>query len=393
MSRTTANKITLEQVLAVLPPGERVGDKTRTECPVSSAPSPRVSNGSKAVVVKCWTDGCHSGAAWRAIKKLLPKPTTENVASGLTVAQYAAMKGLNASWLQLMFGIYDAKWRGKPAVALPYHDEQGGLAGIRFRISAEGDEQVQVETRRPLLALRIEIPMVEGDYDLVLVGGRIGYPNSRSQRQRPAFSGAKTWKKEWAELARIPDASDYPQPEPGRRGISSNALLPICRPPKFNIIPFSEQTKDPSALHMTTTIAKPQHVVADTLPAGFDSMSRREQFQARKARRMVIEESGFFKEFEAACANALTLDGIAVAPPRPFTDSGNAEMLVDMYGKRLFGMYSMTEAFYVWDGKVWMRDERGVRLLPYTKDVARSILDETCGSLRGAGKRKTRRFR
>jgi len=58
----------------------------------------------------------------------------------------------------------------------------------------------------------------------------------------------------------------------------------------------------------------------------------------------------------------------------PYTESGNAERLVQMFGD-YFRWLSDIDCLYTWDDKVWRPDKDGNLLLPATKIVARSIVD------------------
>ena len=65
-------------------------------------------------------------------------------ARGLTLEQYALAKCLDVAIL-MSFGLRDREWYGTPALAIPFHSEDGEIAAIRYRLcikkGAGGDER------------------------------------------------------------------------------------------------------------------------------------------------------------------------------------------------------------------------------------------------------------
>src|SRR5262249_1932093 len=59
-------------------------------------------------------------------------------------------------------------------------------------------------------------------------------------------------------------------------------------------------------------------------------------------------------------------------PKRPFTDSGNAELLVDLYGKR-FRFVKNWNRFIVWSGTHWQEDVGAIEVGRLAKRAVREI--------------------
>lgn len=131
---TTANPITLQQVLSVLP-AKRDG---KYECPVCGEWHLSIAEKNGKVLVKCWT-GCE-GVFERLVEKVkgLKPPTNNHSGPGLTVAQYAEAKQLPEDWLRDFFLLEDITFFNKPAVSSPYwclelmkNDEEKLVLGAR----------------------------------------------------------------------------------------------------------------------------------------------------------------------------------------------------------------------------------------------------------------------
>lgn len=92
---------------------------------------------------------CHAGCTQEAVlaelraKNLLPggwRPVVlKNPTTGLTLVHLAEAKGLDLHWLQEELGWEDGLWQGRPAVRIPYRDNEDKTIAIRWRVALEGD--------------------------------------------------------------------------------------------------------------------------------------------------------------------------------------------------------------------------------------------------------------
>jgi len=117
----TATKITIQQVLSVLPL-KRDG---KYECPACGLWHLEVTEKNGKVLVNCWTPNCAKGSAYAAIVAKLgklkpPKAYAGPVGPGLTLKEYADAKKLPADWLKAWFEISDISFHGVAAVSFPY---------------------------------------------------------------------------------------------------------------------------------------------------------------------------------------------------------------------------------------------------------------------------------
>jgi putative DNA primase/helicase len=76
-------------------------------------------------------NGREPSASGNGTMRRLPAPWP-----GLTVAQYAAAKQLDPTWLGTC-GLADIRYVGKPAVRISYFDAAGNEAAVRFRVAME----------------------------------------------------------------------------------------------------------------------------------------------------------------------------------------------------------------------------------------------------------------
>lgn len=115
-----------------------------------------------------WLLKCHAGCHWKAIiaaigvaadelfdadKRRGDHPKNNRATaqpSGLTLAQYAALKSLPISFLQEC-GLSDMVFDGRPAVRIPYLGAAGEELALRFRIAAAGDRFRSKSGSKPCL--------------------------------------------------------------------------------------------------------------------------------------------------------------------------------------------------------------------------------------------------
>lgn len=237
------------QILPARPPAEKPVDRllARLErvqetadgqwmarCPAHNDTTPSLSVGlgrSGEVLVHCFA-GCQSTDVLKFVG-LTPgdlftdQATTEDPSNGVTLAEYAAAKGLDADRLTSRFGLVDTIWDGKPAVGIPYLSIDGAdHAGIqRFRIGMTGSRFRWEKGAEPSLynlpaivegRLQGRIFIVEGESDV----------HALDHHGVPAVGvpGAKTWSDEWAPMLAGVEAV-YAVVEPDAGGAALRAAL------------------------------------------------------------------------------------------------------------------------------------------------------------------------
>src|SRR5215208_3499924 len=170
---------------------------------------------------------------------------------GCTVKEYSEAKKLPEGFLRGL-GLRDVTYLEKPAVRIPYPDEEGQEVGVRFRVSLDGAEKFKWQSGdKP------------GPYGLRLleVTHRVGYVvlvegesdcHTLWYHEIPALGipGASNWRDEWATYL---DGIEkvYVVIEPDQGGDTLRERLTRCEAirERLHLLELAEY-KDPSALHL-----------------------------------------------------------------------------------------------------------------------------------------------
>src|ERR671911_3056102 len=170
---------------------------------------------------------------------------------GCTLKEYSEEKKLPEDFLRGL-GLRDVTYLKKPAVRIPYPDEEGQEVAVRFRVSLDGPEKFRWRSGdRPLpygLRLLDEaraagfVVLVEGESDC----------HALWFHEIPALGipGASNWKGEWAShLDGIEKV--YAVIEPDQGGDTLREKLTGCEAirGRLHLLELDEH-KDPSALHL-----------------------------------------------------------------------------------------------------------------------------------------------
>jgi hypothetical protein len=137
-------------------------------------------------------------------KSVLTPPRTTATVQPCNLENYAEAKGLPVEHLKKL-GLSDRKYQGRPALRVPYRNEYGEEAAVRFRLalkkSEEGDDRFRWRTgSRAMLygVWRLEqirkadwVVLVEGESDTQTLWFH-GIPAL-------GIPGVETWKERWAE--------------------------------------------------------------------------------------------------------------------------------------------------------------------------------------------------
>jgi predicted transcriptional regulator len=200
---------------------------------------------------------------------------------GCTLESYSSEKKLPEDYLQVM-GLRDVTYLDKPAVRIPYLDEQGQEVAVRFRVSLNGTEKFRWRSGdKPLpYGLRLLEEARNAGF-MVLVEGESDC-HTLWYHEIPALGipGSSNWRDGWTTHL---DGIDkiYAVIEPDQGGHTLREKLTGCEGirKKLHLVELGEH-KDPSALHL-----------AD--PDGF-----KEQFE------MTLAEAKPWSEIERAEAEA-----------------------------------------------------------------------------------------
>ena len=144
---------------------------------------------------------------------------------GITLDDYANHKRLPRQFLESL-GIKEKNRDGKPILQIPYFDDSGNEAAVRYRWSMHGDQRFTWKTKSKLIPYGIcrliplqccadtggvkrEIILVEGEFDCHTLWfhniDALGIP------------GATTWKREWSKFLDGYDLYIWQEPDGGGR--------------------------------------------------------------------------------------------------------------------------------------------------------------------------------
>src|SRR5215204_689568 len=170
---------------------------------------------------------------------------------GCTLKEYSDIKKLPEDFLRGL-GLRDVSYLDKPAVRIPYPDEDGQEVAVRFRTSLEGTEKFRWRSGdKPLpYGLRLLEEARKAGY-VVLVEGESDC-HALWCHEIPALGipGASNWRDEWATYL---DGIEkvYVVIEPDQGGDTLREKLIRCAPirERLHLLELGEH-KDPSALHL-----------------------------------------------------------------------------------------------------------------------------------------------
>jgi biotin operon repressor len=170
---------------------------------------------------------------------------------GCTLREYSEEKKLPEDFLRGL-GLRDVTYMDKPAIRIPYPDEEGQEVAVRFRVSIDGPEKFRWRSgdkHLPYgLALLDEahkvghVVLVEGESD----------PHTLWYHEIPALGipGVSNWRDGWATYL---DGIEkvYAVIEPDQGGETLRGKLTACETIKsrLHLVKLGEH-KDPSALHL-----------------------------------------------------------------------------------------------------------------------------------------------
>jgi putative DNA primase/helicase len=333
--------INFQQIIELLRATKSTDEQFSARCPAHSDTNPSLSIGKGQ-------DGkvllhCHAGCPFEKIENAIHKRVLER---GLTLSEYAAMKKLPLDYLQTEWRLEDVKWQGRPALALPYiEDEASSSIRRKIRLSKDSHDMCWDEGEG---TIPYGLWRLDSDLDVLAI------TEGESDAQTLAFhgvpvlgiSGAKGWKPEFAEYQQVKNAKKILL-VPDRDNAGNEFVRKVARDiPNKNVVVIPLPIKDVSELHL-------EH------PTDFDL------------------------EWQCALSLAKTpndyLAGHDDGAPRqseclPFTDLGNAERFVREHGEEVRYCAEIRK-WLIWNGKLWERDSCG-EIYRRAKKTVRGMLVE-----------------
>jgi DNA-binding transcriptional ArsR family regulator len=170
---------------------------------------------------------------------------------GCTLKEYSEVKKLPEGFL-LGLGLRNVTYKQKPAVRIPYPDEEGQEVAVRFRTSLEGTEKFRWRSgdKPRTYGLGLLVEARKADY-VVLVEGESDC-HTLWFHETPALGipGANNWRDRWASYL---DGIEkiYALIEPDQGGDTLREKLTRCEVirERLHLLELDEH-KDPSALHL-----------------------------------------------------------------------------------------------------------------------------------------------
>jgi hypothetical protein len=246
----------------------------RWHCPCPSRHNNRDGDPSVSIeanLATCWSQSCFKSAdifgvigavkelktfpqQLQAVRELVGAQTDPDADKACTLENYARLKHLDLSLLK-EYGLHDEKWKGSPAIEIPYKDVEDKTVTPRYRISLtekNGFRWAAGKEPKPYGLWRLEetrrqnsVIIVEGESDC----------HTLWQNSIAAFGvpGAGAWKREWGSyLDGIEQVFVVQEPDRGGADFVRNiakkspGLVQRIRVIRFEGIGL----KDPSALHI-----------------------------------------------------------------------------------------------------------------------------------------------
>lgn len=165
---------------------------------------------------------------------------------GLSLARLAEAKRLPVDFLRAL-GLYDGRYRGRQAVAIPYLDEAGSEVARRFRLALAGDQRFAWQKGVRVIPYGLQrlaearqagwVLIVEGESDC-WTAWWLGIPAL-------GLPGKAAWRSEWAEC--LAGLAVYIWQEPGAEDFALRLGRDL---PEARVIVAPEGVKDLSAVHV-----------------------------------------------------------------------------------------------------------------------------------------------
>lgn len=271
----------IEQILTRFHQVKKVGQGWSARCPGhdDSQNSLSIAEGQDGrVLLKCFA-GCDVGQIVQAVglsmSNLFPDRTERGrypqrqqdnraTVEGCTLAQYSAAKQLPVEFLHSL-GLSDCRYQGRPAVRIPYRNEQGEEVAVRFRLalakSNHGDERFRwKQGAKPCLYGLWWLEQIRKAGSIVLVEGESDAQTLWLHGIRAlGLPGAANWREDWAgHFEGIETIYVIVEPDAGGKAIRKWLRTSAIRD-RVRLVEFPSETKDPSSLYLANPAGFSEH--------------------------------------------------------------------------------------------------------------------------------------
>ena len=165
---------------------------------------------------------------------------------GLTVEIVAAQKRLQLRFLQEEFGLSDVNVKGIPRVKIPYHDPDGNIVAVRYRLyMGPGGFLWRKGDHPSLYGLERLAQIGKAGYCLLVEGESDTWTGWFHNIPTLGIPGKSIWRPEWAEY--LKDLLVYLWQEPSAEDLTARVGATI---PNLQVIPAPSESKDISEAHI-----------------------------------------------------------------------------------------------------------------------------------------------
>jgi hypothetical protein len=171
---------------------------------------------------------------------------------GCTLEEYADAKALPEDFLRGL-GLRDITYMEKPAVRIPYPDEEGQEVAVRFRVSLDGAEKFRWRSGdKPLpYGLGLLAEARKGNFVLLVEGESDCHTLWYHEIPALGIPGASNWRDGWAVcLAGIDKIYAVIEPDQGGDTLREKLTACVAIRDRLHLLELGDY-KDPSALHLT----------------------------------------------------------------------------------------------------------------------------------------------
>src|SRR5262245_13607453 len=251
--------MTLQEILSRLNNVRQSGDNFAARCPAhdddnNSLSLTEAKDGK--ILIRCFA-GCTFQRIVDALglkasdffprKEKSSRPKNTATVGGVPLEQLAEAKKLPVDFLKEL-GLKDWKWKGKPAVCIPYLDQNNQVLIYRFRIALDGKGADKFRSRSgerlALYGLDSLTEIRQAGWVLVVEGESDRWTSAYYKIPCLSVPGKNNWKPEWKEFFDGLDVYVYQEPQAEIFSASIAKSLPDIR-----IIPAQEY-KDVSDAHI-----------------------------------------------------------------------------------------------------------------------------------------------
>jgi MarR family len=174
-----------------------------------------------------------------------------HLSHGCTLKEYSEVKSLPEGFLRGL-GLRDVTYLERPAVRIPYPDEEGQEAAVRFRVSIDGPEKFRWRSGDKPVPYGLKLLREARASGFVVLAEGESDCHTLWYHEIPALGipGANNWRDEWASHLKGIEKI-YAIIEPDQGGDTLREKLTGCGAirERLHLLELSEH-KDPSALHL-----------------------------------------------------------------------------------------------------------------------------------------------